>query len=90
MNKRVSLIKLLAQPYALEILRELKKPRRYRDLKKVCGNDRTLSKRLRELTEIGYIEAVALRCDKGKFANYYKLTKKGIALLEKVKKIERM
>jgi DNA-binding HxlR family transcriptional regulator len=87
MNRKINLIKLLAQPYTIQILEALKKPSRYKDLKEVCKSDRTLAKRVRELQELMLIEPMALK-EKGKYINFYKLTKKGEEVLRKIEKLK--
>lgn len=51
-----SILQVLAQSHALEVLRALnKKPMRFVDLKDVCNSNRTRSARLRSLLEKGLI-----------------------------------
>ncbi len=87
MNEKIGLIKLLAQPYTLDILKALKKPKRYKELKQVCKNDRTLAKRIKKLQELGFIEPIALK-EEGKYINFYKLTEKGEKVLAKIERFE--
>ena len=86
MNRKIKLIKVLVQPYTINILEALKKPERYKNLKMVCKNDRTLAKRIKELQELMLIEPIALK-EKGKYVNFYKLTKKGEDVLNKIEKL---
>ena len=85
--KRINVIKLLARPYVLELLKSLKKPKRFRDLKKVCKNDKTLAKRIKELQENGLIECVGIKENK-RYINHYKLTKRGELILKKVNELK--
>lgn len=82
----VDLIKLIAHPYASEILEALKKPKRYKELKLICKNDRTLTNRIKELQEFGLIVSVALK-DGNKYTNFYELSGAGHALLRKIDKL---
>jgi DNA-binding HxlR family transcriptional regulator len=83
----MNIIKIIAQPYVLEILEALKKPKRYRDLKPVCKNDRTLTKRINNLQELGLVESVALK-EGNKYVNFYRLTNKGRNFLAKIEKLK--
>jgi len=84
----MNIIKIIAQPYVIEILSELKTPKRYKELKSVCKNDRTLTKRLKMLKGEGFIEIIPVKNEKDKFLNSYRITKKGEELLNKVKKLK--
>jgi DNA-binding HxlR family transcriptional regulator len=84
----MDIIKIIAQPYVIEILNELKKPRRYKELKSVCKNDRTLTKRLKMLKGMGFIEIIPIKNEEDKFLNSYRITKKGKELLNEVKKLK--
>ena len=85
--KKIDAIKLLARPYILELLEGLKSPKRFKDLKRICKNDKTLAKRLKELREFGLVDVVPLK-EKGKFVNFYTITKKGKVLLKKIKELK--
>jgi DNA-binding HxlR family transcriptional regulator len=86
MNRKVNLMKLLAKQYTLDILMALKEPKRYKDLKSVCKNDRTLSNGIKELQELSLIEPVAVK-EKGKYVNFYKLTRSGEDVLDRIEKL---
>jgi DNA-binding HxlR family transcriptional regulator len=86
-NKKIDIIKFLAQPHTIEILKVLRKPKRYKDLKNVCKIDRTLAKRLKYLQELKLVETIALK-EGGKYINFYKLTKRGEEILRKIEKLK--
>ena len=80
-----SLLRLLAQTYALDILDSLsKKPQRFSDLQHCSHNERTRAQRLKELEGIGLISTVSLKVGKRYFV-HYKLTEKGKQVLQKAK-----
>ncbi len=86
-DAKLDLIKLIAQPYAIDILKGLDTPKRYNELKKICKNDRTLTKRLKTLQGKDLIEPVAVK--KGsKYLNFYKITDRGKNLLSKVESLK--
>ena len=86
-ERKLDVIKLIAQPYALNILSALKKPKRYKDLKSVCKNDRTLAKRIKVLKEMELIEPIALK-EREKYTNFYRLTKNGYLVLAEIEKLK--
>lgn len=54
--------KLIASPYVLDILRQLDKSlKRFSELKKVCRNERTLSKKLDYPIGEGVVKTTALK-----------------------------
>jgi DNA-binding HxlR family transcriptional regulator len=84
---KLDIIKLVAQPYNIELLRELKVPQRFNELKKICRNDRTLAKRIKALQDNGLIGPVAVKKG-GKYINFYKTTDRGKNLLKKVESLK--
>ncbi|WP_158385500.1 winged helix-turn-helix transcriptional regulator [Candidatus Nitrososphaera evergladensis] len=89
-NARWSLIRTLAQTYALDILEALsKKPSRFSDLSLVSPNERTRAQRLKELESIGFISTVSLKVEKRYFV-HYKLTDKGKEALQKMQEIDKL
>ena len=88
MIKKIGLFRLIAKPHVLEILNELKtKPKRYITLRKVCNNDKTLSKKLETLQENELIKTVAVKF-RGKYANCYALTEKGKKVLQEIEELK--
>lgn len=87
MNKNnIRTIRLIGQPYILEILNALVKPKRFSDLKDICKNERTLSKKLSLLRQNGLIDVMPVLV-KNRYENHYKLTKKGEDFLRKIRSI---
>lgn len=85
-NKR-SVIYILAQSYALDILEGLaKKPLRFTDLAAYGPNERTRSQRLKDLEGRGLLTTVSMKMEKRHFV-HYTLTDKGKAVLQKVKEM---
>jgi DNA-binding HxlR family transcriptional regulator len=87
MKERLNIIRLIAQSYVLEILGELKRPRRFKELRAVCGNKRTLSKKLDMLENIGFVETVAVKDQAGRYVNMYRITRRGKLLLVRLKQL---
>ena len=87
MNKKIDIIKFLAHPHTIEILKVLRKPKSYKDLKNFCKTYRTLAKRLKYLQELKLVETIALK-EGGKYINFYKLTKRGEEILRKIEKLK--
>lgn len=86
-SARWSIIRLLSQTYALDILDALnKKPLRFSDLASCSPNERTRSQRLKELENIGLIHTASMKVGKRYFV-HYALTDKGKLILQKVKEI---
>lgn len=87
MNKdNIKTIKLIGQPYVLEILNALDNPKRFSELKQVCKNERTLSKKLSLLRQNVLIDVMPVLI-KSRYENHYKLTAKGKEFLKKIKSI---
>lgn len=80
-------LRVIFEPYVLNILRILKKdPKRFNELKKDIKTKRTLSLKLEKLLDYGLIELVPLKTN-GRFANYYKISDRGKKILEGLKRI---
>ncbi|MFZ3077396.1 MAG: winged helix-turn-helix transcriptional regulator [Candidatus Aenigmatarchaeota archaeon] len=87
MNKgNIETIRLVGQPYILEILNALAKHKRFSELKDICKNERTLSKKLNILRQNGLIDVMPVLV-KNRYENHYKLTKKGEDFLKKIRSI---
>ena len=87
MNKdNIKTIRLIGQPYILEILNALGKPKRFNELNQICKNDRTLSKKISLLRQNALIDVMPVLV-KNKYENHYKLTKKGEEFLKKIRSI---
>jgi DNA-binding HxlR family transcriptional regulator len=85
-ESKLDIIRFVARPYVIEVLNALKEPKRYKELKLVCNNDKTLAKRIKELNDLELIEPVAVK-SKSKYANFYSITKKGLDILKKIEKL---
>jgi DNA-binding HxlR family transcriptional regulator len=81
-------IGVLGKQFSIEILEALNgKPHRFSDLKAQCPNDRTRTRRLRELRENGLIKTIIIQVEDRNFIHYI-LTEKGKRALELVKQLE--
>jgi len=87
-DQKWKLLRLLCQPYSLEILSMLyKEPRRFVDLSDACPNERTRTNRLRVLEEAKLIETTPMKIKKRTFV-HYRLTDKGKQIFEIIMKLE--
>lgn len=82
----IRIIRLIGQPYILDILNALGKPKRFGELNYVCKNERTLSKKLGLLRQNGLIDVMPVLV-KNRYENHYKLTAKGEEFMKKIKNI---
>jgi hypothetical protein len=74
------------QPYILNILRELKSPKRFRDLAKIIRNKGTLTIKLSRMKELDLIKTIPIKVD-GNYVNSYLISKRGKAILKKLEEI---
>lgn len=80
-------LRLVFQSYSLDILKLVRtEPRRFKDLQAQLPTRQTLSLRLAKLIEFRLIEVVPLKV-KERYANYYRITKKGEKILSVITKI---
>lgn len=86
---KIDTLQLVFQSYILDILKQLEKePKRFTELRVYVKTKRTLSIKISKLLEYGLIEVFPqLVTGKLRYANYYKLTKKGKQILERIAKI---
>jgi DNA-binding HxlR family transcriptional regulator len=77
---------LVLQPYVLDILKELKSPKRFSELTKIIGNKGTLTIKLSRMKELGLIYTMPLAVD-GNYVNSYVVSKKGEVILKKLEEI---
>jgi len=63
--EKFDIIQLVMQPYVLDILNALDKPKRFNDLLKYVKNRKTLSLKLPKLMEYGLIEHHPFKTEKG-------------------------
>ncbi|RLF16092.1 MAG: hypothetical protein DRJ97_02005 [Thermoprotei archaeon] len=74
--------------YIYEILLEISKgPKRFVDLKEACPNEKTRSKRLKELLRKQLIKAVVLEDPFNRPRIFYVLTEKGDRVLSALRKL---
>lgn len=86
----MSPLRVLAAPYALEILRAVASgPRRFSELGEACPHDRTRTVRLRELRNLGLLRSVPVPV-RGREVLAYGLTDKGRVVLKRVGDLERV
>jgi len=77
---------IILQSYILDILHELKTPKRFGELSKKIKTKRTLSTKLNKLRQYGLIEITPILVN-NKYMNSYVISSKGkrvIAVLEKL------
>jgi DNA-binding HxlR family transcriptional regulator len=87
-KEKTRTIGVLGKQFSVEILEALSgKPCRFSDLKAQCPNDRTRTRRLRELREKGLIRTIIISIEDRNFIHYI-LTEKGKRALELVKQLE--
>ncbi len=69
-------------PYVYEILLEISRgPKRFVDLRRACPNEKTRSRRLKELLRKGLIKAILIENSKNRPRVHYVLTEKGNKVL---------
>jgi DNA-binding HxlR family transcriptional regulator len=87
-KKRIRTIGVLGKPFSIEILEALnEKPMRFSDLKTQCPNDRTRTRRLKNLRENGFIKTIIIQIESRNFI-HYTLTEKGEKALALLKQLE--
>jgi DNA-binding HxlR family transcriptional regulator len=67
---------VVLQPYVIEILKELKQPKRFKDLQDRITTQQTLSVKLSKLKNYGLVATVPIMV-KGKYVNGYVLSETG-------------
>ena len=78
-------------PYTYEILLEVSKgPKRFVDLKDACPNEKTRSKRLKELLRGELIKPVVLEDSRNRPRVFYVLTRKGVKVLDALRLLRDM
>lgn len=82
---------LFGEPYVLNILTSLLEgPKRFIDLRYACPNERTRTKKLRELKKVGLITVDVLTAKQSskRYFVHYKITKTGKAVIKEIGKIK--
>jgi len=75
---------VIGKPYSMDILHSLSEsPKRFSDLNRACPIEKTRSKRLKELTDEKFIEAIIKSIGKRNFV-HYNLTRKGERIFKKI------
>ncbi len=83
------ILEAIAKAKGLELLRSLKSPKRWSELREVAkGDNKSLTNRMNEFIELGLVEPVLLR-DSPKGSKAYVLTDFGRFVLKKLEEIER-
>ncbi|MDE1823618.1 MAG: winged helix-turn-helix transcriptional regulator [Candidatus Micrarchaeota archaeon] len=84
---KLDILRLVLQPYSIEILEALRADaKRFSELKQYVANERTLSLKLSKLLESDLIKVVPKKTEK-KYVNTYKISEKGLHVLEKIEKL---
>ena len=78
---------LVLQTYVLDILKELKSPKRFSDLTKIIKNKGTLTIKLSKMKEYSLIRAVPTKIGDN-YANSYVISEKGKLILKKLEEIK--
>lgn len=83
-------ILLFGKKCTLELLISISKtPKRFKDLSKVCPNERTRSKRIKQLMKANWITTISLNVKDRHFV-HYELTRKGQNVVEELTKLKRI
>jgi len=93
MIAKKDMISLLGEPYVLSILKLLLKgPKRFVDIRVACPNERTRTKKLRNLKKVGLItiEVLTTGHNSKRYFVHYKITKTGKAVIKEIEKIREM
>lgn len=85
-DNKFDLVHLVMEPYVLDILHALDKPKRFSDLIQYVKNRKTLSIKLSKLLKYGLVEHFPLKVADG-YANSYTISKKGMKLLKGLEKL---
>ncbi len=83
---RFDIVQLAMQPYVLNLLNALDKPKRFNDLVRLVKSRRTLTIKLGKLMTHELIEYYPLKTNKG-YANAYIISNKGKQLLKGLEKL---
>ena len=92
MRKRKNVLNLLAKKYTYKILKSLEKgPKRFKDLKFVCENEKMRTQRLRELEEFNMIKSQPKKIGRRAVCIYdlSNVGKTTLKLAEEVKKLHK-
>jgi DNA-binding HxlR family transcriptional regulator len=80
---KLRILRIISQPYVLDLLNAMEKPKRYKELVLVCKNERTLTLKLKILHKNGLIDVAPIR-EGNRYFNSYKTTKKGVKVLKMI------
>lgn len=83
---RFDLKGFVLQSYVLDVLKELKSPKRFSNLAVKVQNRGTLAVKLSKMKKLGLIQTVAMKVDDS-YVNSYTLSKKGKRLLKVLEKL---
>jgi len=80
---KFDVVQLVMQPYVLDMLNALNKPKRFSDLLKYVKNRKTLTLKLSKLLKQELIEHYPMKVKEG-YANSYIISKKGREIIDKL------
>jgi|GEM_PF-3660734 DNA-binding HxlR family transcriptional regulator len=86
-SKKTDVRNIVLQPYVVDLLRELKSPKRFNDLMKVIKNKGTLTIKLSKMKEFGLIKTMPIKVDDN-YANSYVISERGKLILKKLEEIK--
>ena len=87
MKSKTDVRNIILQPYVVDILRELKSPKRFNDLMKVIKNKGTPTIKLSKMKEFGLIKTVPVKVDDN-YVNSYVVSERGRIILKKLEEIK--
>ena len=87
MQKRLDPRDIILQRYVLDILRELKTPKRYGELHDKIKTKRTLSTKLSKLKKYGLIKVTPIQVG-NRYVSSYVITNKGRKINEVLKRLK--
>ena len=81
---------LLSKKYTYDMLKSMEqKPKRFRDLERVCQNEKMRTQRLHEMEDVGIVKVKVKRIG-GKAISVYGLSEKGKHTLKVAEDVKRM
>jgi len=84
---KLRILRIISQPYVLELLNAMIKPKRFKELVGVCNNERTLTLKLKVFQKNGLIDVFPVR-EGNRYFNSYKITNRGIKVLKMIKELK--
>jgi DNA-binding HxlR family transcriptional regulator len=84
---KLRILRIISQPYVLELLNAMIKPKRFKELVSICKNERTLTLKLKVLHKNGLVDVAPIK-EGNRYFNSYRTTKKGIKVLKMIGKLK--